>query len=52
MVRTAGLRTLDAIHVATAVLVSSELGSPLAYVTADRAQASAARDAGLKVVVV
>src|SRR5437867_11774598 len=36
VVRTAGLRTLDAIHVATAVLVSSELGSPLAYVTADR----------------
>ena len=52
VVRSAGLRTLDAIHVATAVLVGGELGSPLAFVTADGAQASAARAAGLKVVVV
>jgi len=52
VIRSSGLRTLDAIHVATAVLVGRELGSSLAFVTADGAQASAAREAGLKVVVV
>jgi predicted nucleic acid-binding protein len=52
VVRSSGVRTLDAIHVATAVLVAWELGSPLAFVTADGVQAAAAREAGMSVVVV
>lgn len=52
LVRSSGLRTLDAIHLATAVFVAEELGSPLAFVTAELAQASAAREAGMRVVVV
>jgi hypothetical protein len=36
----------------TAVFVAGELGSPLAFVTAEGAQASAAREAGLRGVVV
>lgn len=51
VVRSSGVRALDAIHVATAVVVARELGSPLAFVTADAVQA-AAREAGISVVVV
>jgi predicted nucleic acid-binding protein len=43
----AGLRALDAIHVATALLVGAELES---FITYDTRQSEAARAAGLHVI--
>ena len=46
-VRPASIRTLDAVHVATALMLGASLE---AFVTYDEHQAAAARDAGLPVV--
>lgn len=46
------LRGADALHVATAVLLSRELAWRLRFVTSDADQAQAARSEGLKVIVV
>ena len=47
-----GLRTLDAVHVASAVVLGRELGGALRFVTADQEQADAAAKLGLEVMVV
>lgn len=44
------LKTLDAIHLATALRVAEELGGTLTFATHDRPLAAAARAYGLKVV--
>lgn len=51
LVATTRLRTLDAIHVATALLVLARLdeSDSLVFVTADRRQAATAREVGLAV---
>ncbi len=43
-------RTLDAIHIASALVVQNMAEIPLTFVTADRRQLEAARDLGLPVV--
>jgi predicted nucleic acid-binding protein len=49
IVRRGDLRTLDAIHVASALSVQEETGIQLAFVTADWRQGEAAKLAGLRV---
>lgn len=43
------VRTLDALHIATALLMRQQIGRPLQFLTHDRRQAEAALAAGLKV---
>lgn len=50
LVQSSRLRTLDAIHVASAVVVRGFLGARLPFVTADREQRDAAEAAGMEVV--
>ncbi len=49
IVRTTSLRTLDAIHVASALVVQASIGAPLRFVTADARQRDAAASLGLGV---
>jgi predicted nucleic acid-binding protein len=44
------VKTLDAIHLATALVRQDEIGSPLLFATHDRGQAVAARALGFEVV--
>jgi hypothetical protein len=44
------MRTLDALHVASALLFQKEVGIALAFVTADRKQGAAASSLGLSVI--
>ena len=50
LIRRGGVRTLDAIHIASALSFHEESGIQLVFVTADLRQGEAARLAGLRVV--
>lgn len=50
LVRRIAVRTLDAVHVASAVLVMEATGASLPFVTADARQREAAEAAGLRVI--
>ncbi|MBF6570088.1 MAG: type II toxin-antitoxin system VapC family toxin [Candidatus Binataceae bacterium] len=51
VIQSAGARTLDAIHIAAALTVREMIGLRLLFITADQAQAEAARRMRLEVVV-
>ncbi len=52
LIRKTPLRTLDAIHVASALAFQASSGIQIHFVTGDRKQAGAAKQSGLDVVVV
>jgi len=46
------IRTLDAIHLASAIVIQESIGTPLPFVTADERQLAAARDCKLETIAV
>jgi predicted nucleic acid-binding protein len=46
------LRTLDAVHLASAIVIQDSIGTPLPFVTADERQIAAARDCQLETIAV
>jgi predicted nucleic acid-binding protein len=50
LIQQTGLRTLDALHVASALTFKAASGIHLAFVTGDRQQRDAAKESGLDVI--
>jgi len=46
------VRTLDAVHLASAIIIQDSIGTPLPFVTADERQFAAARDCKLETIAV
>jgi len=46
------VRALDAIHLASAIVIQDSIGTPLPFVTADERQFAAARDCKLETIAV
>jgi predicted nucleic acid-binding protein len=44
------VRTLDAVHLASAIVIQDSIGTPLPFVTADERQLAAARDCQLETI--
>jgi uncharacterized protein len=49
---TYNVRTLDAVHLASAIVIQDSIGAPLPFITADEQQLTAARDCKLETIAV
>jgi hypothetical protein len=52
LVRIANVRTLDAIHIASAIIIQDSFNTPLPFISADERQLAAAQSCKLSVIAI
>jgi predicted metal-binding protein len=52
LVKTENVRTLDAIHIASAMIIQDSFSTPLPYISADERQLAAAQNCKLSVIAI